>query len=94
MTTSTFVLLMLGMGLVAYEFWAVGRPAPGDTISEHIWQIRASLLGRMFIGALMFWLPYHFVIDQYSGQGWPDAAAILLGVGMAVWRGRFRGRKP
>lgn len=85
MEMGIFVLLLLAMGIVAYEFWAIGRPQKGDTISENVWKIRASWLGAVFVGMLFFWLAYHFVIYSGGGYGIGDAIAILLGAVTALW---------
>jgi hypothetical protein len=53
-------LLILGIVcLLAYEYWAIKRPEPGDTISEIVWKY--SKRSRLFtfccglLGGHFFW---------------------------------------
>lgn len=89
MKTVTLFWLLLALSALLLEGWALGAPARGDTLSEHMWQIRAIWLGRLILGALFAWLFWHFVIDQTPGLDWKDAFFLVFGAVIA-WFARAR----
>jgi len=55
---------------VALEFYAVGNPQPGDTLSETIWvAMDRWVVVRVSVWLLLGWLVKHFTWDWYRRRG-------------------------
>lgn len=70
-------MVILAVVLV-FEFWALGRKARGDTLSEQIWWLLKRWWGRAILYPLWIWLTYHFFLepDSVALQAWWDDIAL------------------
>jgi len=87
-----FVYLLVS-AFAVQEGRAIWRRAPGDTFSEWVWSKIGPWPMRMFLGALLIWLVWHFLIaGPNRGLGRWDVAFVVLGalVGLAAWRWGWR----
>lgn len=79
--------------LVAVEFYAIGRPGKGDTISEHFWTLRRSSLVWAAVPAVT-WVFFHFVLPwEPDGVLVNDLFYIGVGVLIAAWNVIYQRKK-
>jgi hypothetical protein len=72
---------LIVLQIVAVEAVALTRRRPGDTLSEHVWSLLLTPAGA-FVIALLVWCLYHFAFGHRREMGWPDAVAVLAGLGL------------
>ncbi len=64
------------------EGMAVKDQIKGNTISENLWKMRTTTLGRFILWPGLLWLCWH-ILASGGGFGWPDGVAIGVGVVIA-----------
>ena len=82
---------VLLVAVVGYEGLALYFKRKGDTISEHTWDVRRFLWGRIGVDSLTTWLLWHLTIDPVVGvEGASpfDLIFVGLGTGWALWSWR------
>jgi len=69
------------------EGLAYHNKVKGDLISENVWKIRGTTLGRYLLWPAMTWLWYHFLMASPGlGFGTGDMIAITVGLlGALIW---------
>jgi hypothetical protein len=82
-----FVWLLVGLLIAFLEGIAVGRPAPGDTLSETLrGDVRFDMLGRFVFLGLWSWLTWHWALRPKGyGKGWADVMALCIGLAWASY---------
>ena len=98
-TACWLTILVVGLAVEAVALW---RRASGDTLSEHVWWLRARTWGRPLLYAAWGWLTWHFVVeeatDPHRARWWDDYTVIgccaLLGAVLAVRLRRRAAREP
>lgn len=71
--------------LLAVEFYAIGRPGKGDTISEHFWALRRSPLVWAAVPAVT-WVFFHLVLPwEPDGKILNDIFYVLVGLMLSIW---------
>ena len=75
--------------LLAVEFFAIGRPGKGDTISEHFWALRRSPLVWAAVPAVT-WVFFHFVLPwEPDGRVVNDVIYVTVGLAIAAWTAAY-----
>ncbi len=92
-TLAHVLWILLLAGLLLFEGITVGRPTSGDTLSENVFILRSVLVGRIVVGAVLFWLAYHWVISKSPGFKVWDGVAAVVGIIVAIVSGGRRGMK-
>jgi hypothetical protein len=78
---------LVGLLIVLLEGIALGRPTPGDTLSEAVRNfVRFDALGRCVFLPLWCWLTWHWVLrpERFTEFGWGDVSALGIGIVWAV----------
>ena len=65
-----------------FEGIAAADNVKGNTISENLWKIRTTTVGRFILWPGFMWLNWH-ILASGGGIGWPDAVAVVVGAGIA-----------
>jgi energy-coupling factor transport system permease protein len=89
-----WIMIAVGVGLLALTLWAMGRGARRERYRRSVWRDRDTALAAMSAGALGFLLAYRFLAPSaltyypFPSIYWPDfdllAAAALLGLAAPV----------
>lgn len=91
--TFTAIYAIAFLVLVATEFYALGRPGTGDTITAHWRELRRSPLVWAAVPAVT-WVFFHFVVPwEPDGVAFNDVAYIALGFALALWNVIYRQRR-
>lgn len=77
----TWAWVIIWTQVLIVEGIALYRRGRGDTLSEHVWAV--SWLGFL-VHPLLCWLLWHFSLGKGRPLGWPDLAAVFVGL---VWAG-------
>jgi len=59
----TWAWILWALAFVGIEGAALANKRRGDTLSEHVWRIRAHKAGRWGLAAFLGWLVYHFLVE-------------------------------
>lgn len=78
--------------LVVVELIAVVNRHTGDTLSEYTWSKIGSWPMHVLLGALLFWLAWHFLFAKMIGLTWRDYVALSIGaaVGLIAFYNKIR----
>lgn len=74
--------------VLTYEGIAIWTKKRGDTISEHSWDLRDYLWGRIVVDTLLIWLLWHITVDDtffIQGPSWVDAIIVVGAIYWAWW---------
>ena len=70
--------------LALIELIAVVNPHKGDTFSEYTWSKLNTLPMQMLVGAVLFWLAWHFLFARFIGLSWRDIVAVVIGLSVGA----------
>ena len=81
--TATYLMVLVVLALA--EGLAIGNPKRGDTISEHVWVARASVLLVWPLCVLWVWATFHLLAPwEPDGKVANDVAYLVLGALVAA----------